>query len=74
MECSSCVLASADSWRNWIRNSRDPLQLRSRNMWTAATFECIAATLLNPYFTGIYKVAYQLGTQPGLANFILSWT
>ena len=64
------LLASADSWRNWIRNPRDPLQLRSRNIWTAATFVCIAATLLNPYFTGIYKVAYQLGTQPGLVNFI----
>ena len=64
------MLATADSWRNRIQTSRDPLQLRSRNMWTVAMFVCIAATLLNPYFTGIYKVAYQLGTQPGLVNFI----
>jgi len=64
------MLASADSWRNWIQSSRDPLQLRSRNMWTVVMFFCLAGTLLNPYFTGIYKVAYQLGTQPGLVNFI----
>jgi hypothetical protein len=55
------MLAACEAWWNWWQGLGDT---RARNAWTFAIFVCVAAPLLNPYFIGIYKVAYQLGTLP----------
>jgi hypothetical protein len=41
----------------------------ARNLWLALG-ACVAATCLNPYGPGIYKVAWQLGSQPGVLDSI----
>src|SRR5215469_5498322 len=62
------MLAGGEAWWNWWKAPCDPVQHRVRNLWTATIIGCIAATLVNPYFVEIYKVAYQLGTLPGVLN------
>lgn len=45
----------------------------ARNLWL--TFgACIAATFLNPYGPGIYKVAWQLGSQSGVLDMLQEMT
>ena len=43
--------------------------VRARNLWLALG-ACVAAACLNPYGPGIYKVAWQLGSQPGVLDSI----
>ena len=62
------MLAVGEAWWSWWKARCDPVQHRVRNLWTATIIGCIAATLVNPYFVEIYKVAYQLGTLPGVLN------
>jgi hypothetical protein len=58
------MLAVGEAWLKWQMASGDRALRRSRDIWTVTVLVCFAATLLNPYFIGIYEVAYQLGTQP----------
>ncbi len=39
----------------------------ARSLWLALA-ACVAAVCLNPYGPGIYKVAWQLGSQPGVLD------
>lgn len=64
------MLAAADAWWKWWNGRDEPLLCKARNAWTVAVLACVVATLINPYFIGIYKVAFQLGTQPGVLNLI----
>ncbi|HVP55670.1 MAG TPA: hypothetical protein VMU45_11800 [Candidatus Eisenbacteria bacterium] len=63
-------LAAAEAWWLIWKSSADPVKRKARAWWTLTALSCLAATLVNPYFAGIYKVAYQLGTQPRVLNLI----
>lgn len=64
------MLATVEAWWNWWRDRQNTSYGKARNTWMLTLFACIAATLINPYFIGIYKIAYQLGTQPHVLNLI----
>jgi hypothetical protein len=64
------MLVAVEGWWRWWNARCDVLQRRARNLWTLTVIVCFAATLLNPYFARIYKVAYQLGTMPKVLNLI----
>jgi hypothetical protein len=64
------MLVAVDGWWRWWSTRCDLLQRRARNLWTLTVIGCFAATLLNPYFARIYRVAYQLGTMPKVLNLI----
>ena len=64
------LLATAEAWWNWRNDRSDAVGRKARNAWTIATLGCVAATLVNPYFIGVYKTAYELGTQPAVLNLI----
>lgn len=64
------VLVAGDAWLSWWKASDDASLRRARNVWTVTALLCAAATLLNPYFLGIYKVAYELGTQAQVMDLI----
>jgi hypothetical protein len=64
------VLAASEAWWRWWKDSNDSPLSRARNAWTVALIACVAATLLNPELIGIYKLVYNLATQPGMQNLI----
>jgi hypothetical protein len=64
------VLAAGEAWLNWSHARYDLLQRDARNAWTATVIVCTVATLLNPFFVGIYTLVYQLATQTGMMNLV----
>jgi hypothetical protein len=49
----------------WWKSEAKPAP--ARNLWLALG-ACAAAVCLNPYGPGIYKIAWQLGSQPGVLD------